>query len=260
VTCREFNLLLAEHGPASLPADARAHAASCAACARLLSALGAAEDPAPLDPALAAGIAGRLATGLQPVRPLPPAGYFAAAFVLLFAALAAVIGFGLGDHALVKMTPQAAAETFAPLGSAAILLALALSAAMAPAAPQHTPPLRLAATILLVLAFVFVAAFPVHAEPAFWLRAWRCLRIALAAGALSSLLIWLIARRGAILAPSSAGALAGLLGGLTGTTALQIHCPNFNGAHILAGHWAAALAGAAIGWLTGRIAARRAPA
>jgi hypothetical protein len=180
--------------------------------------------------------------------------------VLLFAALAAVIGFALGDHALVKMTPQATAETFVPFASAAILLAFALSAAMAPGAQQFTQPMRLVAVILLVLAFVSAAVFPIHTEPAFWLGAWRCLRTALATGALSSLLIWLFARRGAILAPSSAGALAGLLGGLTGTAALQIHCPNFNGAHILAGHWTAALIGSALGWLAGAIAARRAPA
>ena len=115
----------------------------------------------------------------------------------------------------------------------------------------------LASGILLGLAVVFAVVFPYHEEPAFWLRAWRCLRIGLAAGLLAAVPVWLILRRGAMLDPRASGALAGLLGGLTGTAILEIHCSDFNAFHIIVGHWGAAALGAGIGWIAGAVAASR---
>jgi hypothetical protein len=255
VTCRELDLLLSKD-PA-LPVEAQQHAAGCPRCRNLLRALAVDDAAGELRPALAAGITSRLEAGLRAVRPLPPARYFTAAFALLFAGVAALFGFGLGDHALSKMDWLQTSVTFITLIIAACLLAFSLSAQMTPGSRQLARPWLLAMGVLLGIALVFASIFPQHQEGAFWFQAWRCLRTGLASGALAAGMVWLILRRGAVLDTRAAGALTGLLGGLAGTALLEIHCPDLNGAHILVGHWAAALFGAAIGWLAGGIAANR---
>lgn len=201
-------------------------------------------------------IAGRLATDLKPVRPLPPAGLLATAFALIFSALVLLGGLTLGDRALLRMDWLTALFTFASLAASACLVAFALSGEMTPGR-RLAPPWVLAAGILLALAVVFAVVFPYQEELAFWLRAWRCLRTGLAAGSLAAALVWLILRHGATLDPRASGALAGLLGGLTGTAILEIHCSDFNAMHIIVGHWGAAALGAGIGWIAGAIVARR---
>jgi hypothetical protein len=209
-----------------------------------------------LRPEHANEIARRLAADLKPIRPLPPNGLLTTAFALIFSALALLGGLSLGDRALLRMDWLTALFTFAALGGSACLVAFALSGEMAPGR-RLAPPWVLVSGILLGLALVLASLFPNHPEPAFWLRAWRCLRTGLAAGSLAAALFWLILRRGAMLDPRASGALAGLLGGLAGTAMLEIHCPDFNLAHVLAGHWAAAALGAGVGWIAGAIADRK---
>jgi hypothetical protein len=199
-------------------------------------------------------IANRLTGDLAPVHPLPPAGFLTTAFALISAAVVLLGGLALGDRALLKMDLTTAMFTFAALAASVCLLGFALSGEMAQGSRRLAPPWMLALGVLAGLAVLFVALFPYHEERGFWLHAWRCLRVGLAAGALGAALFWLILRRGALLHRSTSGALAGLLGGLTGVAILEVHCPNFNDAHIMVGHWGAAALGAGIGWLAGTIA------
>jgi len=60
-----------------------------------------------------------------------------------------------------------------------------------------------------------------------------------------------VLRPGAILSPIMTGAATGLLAGLAGTTALEIHCPNLDAWHILASHLGVAVIGAVVGLLVG---------
>ena len=257
MTCRDLDQFLLSQRTGALSPEAQRHAGECPRCGELLRAFAADDGAGELRPALAEGIASRLAADLQIVRPLPSAGYLAAALTGIFAVLAGLIGFGLGAHAIAKMDWLIASVTFTSLTISAGLLAAALAAFMAPGSRQIVRPLWLAIGVLLGLGIVFAALFSYFPESAFGLRAWRCLRTGLAGGLLAAIPIWSILRRGAVLDARSCGALAGMLAGLTGTALLEIHCPDFNIAHVLAGHWAAALLGAGIGWLTGGIAARR---
>jgi hypothetical protein len=65
-------------------------------------------------------------------------------------------------------------------------------------------------------------------------------------------LSWLLLRRGFALNPVSAGLVAGILGGLAGVGVLELHCPNFQAAHILVWHTAvvplSGAAGAFLAW------------
>ncbi len=257
MTCRDLDQLLLSQATGPLSPEAQRHAGECPRCSELLRVVAADDGASELRPALADGIASRLAAGLEVVRPLPSAGYLAAAFALIFAVLGGLIGFGLGAHAIAKMDWIIASVTFTSLVISGYLLALSLVSFMVPGSRQLMRPLWLGIAVLLGLAVVFAAIFSYSPETAFGLRAWRCLRTGLPGGALAAIPIWLILRKGAVLDARTCGAFAGMLAGLTGTALLEIHCPDFNIAHILAGHWTAALLGAGIGWLAGGIAARR---
>jgi hypothetical protein len=155
------------------------------------------------------------------------------------------------------MNPAEAFFTFASLAVSVALLSNALSAQMVPASRSLAPPWALAASILIGLALIFVALFPYRHEGHFWNHAWICFRGGVISSAIAALPIWIVLRRGAILQPRSCGALAGLLGGLAGTSILEIDCSDFNVLHILVAHWGVALLCAVAGWFAGGIAARR---
>jgi hypothetical protein len=259
MTCRDLDEMLTSSGAAAPPAAAQLHTATCARCRQLLGALNSDADLAnlPLSPALANQITRSLVQDYTPVRPLPPAGYLIAAFAVLFAVFILLGGILLGDRALLKMNWLTAWVVFASLAVAAGSLSFALPAQMVPGSRRALSPGLLALIILSGVALVLAALFPMYREPAFWAQAWWCLRAGLVAGLLSSVSFWLILSRGAVLNMPATGALAGLLGGLTGATILELHCPDFNAAHILVGHWGAALLCAGLGWLAGELAARR---
>lgn len=206
---------------------------------------------------VASGIASRIAADLKPVRPLPSAAFNAAVLTAIVIALSALGAWAGGGHAAGRMNPAEALFTFVSLAASVGLLASALSAQMVPASRRLAPPWALAAAILIGLALIFLALFPYRHERHFWNHALICFRGGTIASAIAGLPIWIVLRRGAILHPRSCGALAGLLGGLVGTSILEMDCSDFNVLHILVAHWGVPLLCAAAGWLAGGIAARR---
>jgi hypothetical protein len=82
-------------------------------------------------------------------------------------------------------------------------------------------------------------------------KAWACIRTGALMGPIAAVPLWLRLRRGAILSPIMTGAATGLLAGLVGTTALEIHCPNLDASHILVSHLGVAVLGAVAGLVVG---------
>ena len=93
--------------------------------------------------------------------------------------------------------------------------------------------------------------FTVEDEDNFWAQGWVCLRSGALFGFLAAIPFWFLLRRGAILSPRLSGAATGLLAGLVGTTALEIHCPILDLAHILTWHLGVAILGAVAGFFVG---------
>jgi hypothetical protein len=258
MTCRDLDKLLASQGSTAIAA-ARNHAAICPRCRDLLQAIAVdeASGSGDLRPELANSIARRMADDLAAVKPLPSARYFTAVFALVSIALAFAVGIALSPHAWPLMTASMAAIVYGSLAICVVLLSAALSRQMFPASRHPIPTRVLALGVLVGIAIVFAAVFSTVEESDFWMHAWVCLRAGLVTGVAASVFFWFILRRGAVLEGGACGALAGLLGGLTGTAMLEIHCPDFNLSHILAGHWGAAALGAGIGWAVGSLAGRR---
>jgi hypothetical protein len=105
--------------------------------------------------------------------------------------------------------------------------------------------------IIICLALVMASFFPVEDEGNFWTQGWACLRSGTSFGLLAAIPFWFLLRRGAILSPRIAGASTGLLAGLVGTSALEIHCPILDLLHILTWHLGVAILGAAAGFFVG---------
>jgi hypothetical protein len=85
----------------------------------------------------------------------------------------------------------------------------------------------------------------------FWQRGWMCIQFGFLFALLATAPIWLLLRRGAVLAPRVTGTIAGLLAGLVGTGVLETHCTNLDLAHILVFHLGVAILGALGGFAVG---------
>lgn len=260
MNCAEMDRALARQRtlpPDGLTAKAREHALTCRRCGALLQVLAAPSSRGELRPELARVIEERIGRHLAAVRPLRPSGYYAAGFVLIFLApVMAGIGI-LKSSGIVGMNPLTIAIVFGGLAVCCGLLAISLAAEMAPGSRRPAPPAALIGGVLLGLAAALWVLFPYQAETNFWVKSGKCFLMGIAFAAPSAALAWGLLRRGAVLSPAVSGAAAGLLGGMAGLAVLEIHCPDWNVAHILAGHWGAALACALAGWRVGALIEKR---
>ncbi len=211
------------------------------------------QSPSRPSPELESEIARRLTAGLTPVRPMPSPEWFTLGFLLVIAVVAALGAWAGGAHALARMNSVKEVLTFTGLGFSAALVASTLAAQMIPAGRSVLPPWTLAAAILAGLCVLFLAIFPFRNELHFWRHTWLCFRGGVEACAVTAIPLWLVLRRGAVLDPRACGALTGLLGGLAGTTILEMDCSDFNRMHIVLGHWGPALFCAAAGWAIGSL-------
>jgi len=257
MNCADIDRALARQNklpPDALTAEAGEHLLNCPRCRALLEVLSAPPSGGELRPELASAIAERIGQNLAAVRPLRPAGYYAGGFVLIFLApIVAAIGI-LRASGIAGMGLSMIAVVFGGLAFCGGLLAISLAAEMAPGSRRLLPPAALMGGILLAVAANIWALFPYQPETGFWLQSGKCLLLGIGFAAPTAALAWGLLRRGALLSPAVSGAAAGLLGGLAGIAVLEIHCPDWNAAHILVAHWGTALICAA----TGLLAASRA--
>jgi hypothetical protein len=255
MTCREMDAALFAGG--ELPRPARDHMAQCANCRALAATLRGdafyAVDAATLDRAHS-----QIPEALAPVRPLAPAGAYAALFAVIAAGVAAVAAARIGLRGLPLLTPVQGAAVFG------VLLALLLLAAFAVARAMRPGARTVRGMVVFGVAFaateaVFLMLFHDYSMGRFVHSGLACFRTGLACAAAAALLVWLAMRRGYVVAPVSTGAAIGALAGLAGLTALELHCPLLNVPHLAVWHAgvlaASAATGAAAGW-----AARMKPA
>jgi hypothetical protein len=193
----------------------------------------------------------------RPVRPIGPRLYV---FVALIAIFVCVVGFGvyrLGAFAITVMSPLQASVIFGMLAACTGLLVSSLVQQMAPGRRHRIPPRFLPFGIMVALAVVIAVLFHFQQERNFWAGDWACLKTGIPLGAIAALPFWLVLRRGAILSPAMTGAATGLLAGLVGTSALEIHCPNLHAGHILVSHLGVAVLGATVGFFAGTVVGAR---
>ncbi len=240
-----------------LPPQAEEHVSNCPRCQKLLRSLNASLATEPLSPATLREIEQRIAVDLSPVKPVPLArlvATFAGIFVFAVGASALYPG-ALG---LMAMSPVQAGVIFGALAAGAIVLTDSLMWQMVPGSKHRVQPEILPIFVFLALVVVVVALFSFQRELNFWGEWWYCFRVGAPVALLAAAPFWLILRRGAILSLPAAGATAGLLAGLVGSTMLEIRCSNLDAWHILISHFGVAATGALVGLLAGWYRAKHA--
>jgi hypothetical protein len=234
-----------------LPLQAQEHVKSCTRCQQLVSAL---NMPGALDTPSAAtlrSIADGIGTHLSPVRLIAPARYLFIAFIGIFVFIVALGVYYMGAFAIAAMTPLQTAAILGALAVSTGLLAYSLVRQMVPGSLHRIPPRMLPVSITILLGIAIAILFQFQHELDFWANGWACIRAGTPFGVLAAVPIWLLLRRGMLLAPSVTGAATGLFAGLVGASVLEIHCPNLNAWHILVAHLGVAILCTLAGLMSG---------
>ncbi len=257
MNCTNIDQAIIEGSVSRFPPEAEEHLRTCARCLELVGALKLPDPPDVPSPMVLREIERGLIANLRPVRPIPPKRYIFVSIMAIFIA-AAVLGLSrFGAFGIAAMTPLQTGAIFGALAISAGLLAYSLVNQMIPGSRYRLPPGRMPLVVMMLLVVSIAVLFQFQHEPSFWFRAGVCIRGGIPVAAFAAVPLWLVLRRGAILSPIMTGAATGLLAGLAGVTALEIHCPNLDAWHILASHLGVAVIGAVVGLVVGWAAENR---
>jgi len=211
----------------------------------------AAQAPGNVDPLVLERVCDSIKPSLRPVRPLPPVWQLAAGLVLACAAVSLAGAARAGFFGVAKMTLLERSLVFPALGFLACLAAVSFVHQMIPASRIRVSPGALLAFSSIALLAVFADLFRDYHTDHFFSAGIVCLVTGLLHAIPAGLLSWLILRRGFAVNPAAAGLVAGTLAGLAGVGLLELHCPNFQAAHVLIWHIAVIPVSAALGALLG---------
>lgn len=193
---------------------------------------------------------------LKPVRRMARPAAFTAAFLLIAAAVSGLSLLIMPSYGWDSLTLTARIAVFATIISSASLLAFSLSLQMVPGSRIYWTPGLLVAGISVLIVTVLAAVFQIRAQPEFVRRGLVCMRAGVPFAVPASLLFAVLLRRGLVLSPRRAGMITGMLAGLVSMAVLEVHCPNFDLAHIIIWHFGIPLTGAFTGYLFGVIGER----
>lgn len=209
----------------------------------------AANAPQDLMPETLQRIADSIRPSLRPVRPLPPTWVMTGGVILVCTAVSLAGAARAGFFGFEKMDILERSLIFPALVILAYLTGNAFVHEMIPASRRRVSSGSLLAFVSLVLLGVFALLFRDYRTDHFVSVGIVCLLTGLIHAIPAALLSWLLLRRGFAVNPVSAGLVAGALGGLAGVGVLELHCPNFQAAHILVWHTAVVPLSGAVGAL-----------
>jgi hypothetical protein len=204
-----------------------------------------------LDPLVLERIGNSIKPSLRPVRPMPPVWLMAGGLVVVCAAVSLAGAARAGFFGLARMNLLERSLVFPALGVLACLAAVSFVNQMIPASRFRVSPGALLALSSVALLALFASLFRDYHTAHFFSAGIACLVAGLLCAIPAGLLGWLLLRRGFAVNPASAGLVAGTLGGLAGVGFLELHCPNFQAAHILVWHTAVVPVSSAVGALLG---------
>jgi hypothetical protein len=212
----------------------------------------AARTPYDLNPETLKRVADSIKPTLQPVRPLPHPWLMAAGLVLVCAAVSLAGAARAGFFGFDKMDLLDRLLVFPVLAVLAWVTASEFVHAMIPGSLRRFSPNAILGFGCAALLGLFAFLFRDYQTDHFFSIGIVCLLTGFLHAIPAALLAWLLLRRGFAVNPVSAGLVAGVLGGLAGVGLLELHCPNFQAAHVLVWHTAvvplSGAAGALAGW------------
>jgi len=194
-------------------------------------------------------VTGIIEGSLRPVRPLPPAWIFTTGLFLVSASVALAGAARAGFDGLEKMTPWERGLIFPTLAIYMTIAANALVKAIIPGSRRRISTDLLLGLGTVALIAVFAFSFRDYHVEHFVSTGIPCLLTGLFHAIPAALVSWLLLRRGFAVRPVSAGWIAGLLAGIAGVGVLELHCVNFEAAHVLVWHTAVIPVSGALGAL-----------
>lgn len=207
----------------------------------------AARTPHNLDPRSLQAVADTIRSSIRPVRPLPPTWVLAGGLVLVCAAVALAGAARAGFYGIEKMDLLERALIFSALIGFACVVGIGFIHEMIPGSRHRVTPGALLAIVSALLVGIFALLFRDYQTSNFFSEGIACLLTGLLFAVPTALLAWLLLRRGSAVNPVSAGSVAGTLAGLAGLGMLELHCQNFQAAHVLVWHIAVIPLSAAVG-------------
>jgi hypothetical protein len=196
-------------------------------------------------------ITASIAESMRAVRALPSpwilTGAVAAICVVVALAGAAALGFA----GIAKMSGLERAAVFSALTILVLAAASEMVSTIIPASRRRFSSFGLVAGTVVCLAAVLAASFRDYETTHFLRAGLVCLGIGLLHAIVTGFLSWLVLRRGFAVDAVSAGLAAGTLAGLAGVSMLEMHCANFQAAHVLVWHVSVLLLSAGLGALCG---------
>lgn len=190
------------------------------------------------------------------VRPLPPRWLLTGELVLICAAVMFAGAAGLGFFGIAKMSGLERAAVFSALAILVLITSSETVNAMIPGSRRRISSSSLIALSGVCLAAVFGACFRDYHATHFVHAGLICLSIGILHAIPTGALSWLVLRRGFAVDATAAGLATGTVAGLAGVGMLELHCPNFQAAHVLVWHLGVLILSAALGVFCGRAASR----
>jgi hypothetical protein len=202
-----------------------------------------------LQPATLRLIGESIKPSLRPVRPLPPTWVLTCGLVLVCAAVSILGAARAGFFGFEKMDFLDRSVLFSELVLLIGMAGVAFVDEMIPGSRRSIAPGAILGLGSAALLTAFALIFRDYRSEDFVSVGIKCLLTGLLHAIPAALLSWLVVRRGFATKPISAGLVAGTLGGLAGVGMLELHCPNFEAAHILVWHTAVMPLSGALGAL-----------
>lgn len=187
---------------------------------------------------------------LDPVRSLPQTWVLATGLVLTCAAVSLTGAARAGFFGFKKMDLLESSVIFSELVLLVWLVGIGFIHEMIPGSRRRVSPGTLMSFGSAALLAAFALLFRDYRIDHFLSIGIICLLTGLIHAVPAALLCWLILRRGYATNLIAAGWVAGMLGGLSGVGVLELHCPNFQAAHVLVWHTLVIPLGSALGALT----------
>jgi hypothetical protein len=178
---------------------------------------------------------GAVNASLAPVRPLPGTAALALIFVAICAAPGIAGGYALRVLGWPALDPLQRWVIFPVIAACATVAAVLCAGEMRPGAQR----LRVAAVVsisCIALEIVFAVLFQDRGLARFIPAGLVCLFAGLAVATPVAIVTTAVLLRGAVLDRASAGAAVGLVAGLAGLCALEIHCPDLHLWHVAVWH------------------------
>jgi hypothetical protein len=196
-------------------------------------------------------IAQSIAESMGPVRVLPPRWMLTGGAVVICAMVALLGAVALGFAGIAKMTALERGAVFSALVILVLAAASELVSTIVPGSRRRFSSGALLMVAFLCLAAVLAACFRDYQTTLFMHAGLVCLAVGFVHAIAAGLLSWLVLRRCVAMDAVSSGLAGGTLAGLAGIGMLELHCPNFQAAHVLVWHLGVLLISAGLGALCG---------